>query len=506
MIFALKTQRLRKIAVVIILLVGVAAIIFVNQVSSSDQDISGGGRSGFKIAMPSVAGSTATSSWFCPGVPGRDENVKSEIIVANPTQTPITGTITWLSSDNPALSTTLIVDPLSRRVFDATSGRKSEFFSATVELDSGQASVEQRIIHPAGNSLALCANEASDRWFFADGFTGAESLFDVLLTNPFQDPTVVDLSFVTVDGKREPAALKGIVLPAQSVTGISMGEQGARNEVVLAVSIRATSGRFIAGKLQHFLGRGRLGFTSALGSPATSRQWWFASGEKATGVDEQVVVFNPTDTDQSVSIAFLTGSAELLLREPLVLTIPAGRVTTLSTTNLPAITNGRYGILVSSITSDFVATNDDVSGEFIVVEQVVSRTSEKKTGTSVLLGAPAGSASRVWTLPSGVATGEVGSIVVANATSLDTKLRISTIGPAGAVPIDGLEQVSLGSAAVISIAIPQSAAELQILVESEFEVVVQQEVSRGHELFGLSGVLALPYRSSISTENKSGNK
>lgn len=127
MIFALKTQRLRKIAVVIILLVGVAAIIFVNQVSSSDQDISGGGRSGFKIAMPSVAGSTATSSWFCPGVPGRDENVKSEIIVANPTQTPITGTITWLSSDNPALSTTLIVDPLSRRVFDATSGRKSEF-------------------------------------------------------------------------------------------------------------------------------------------------------------------------------------------------------------------------------------------------------------------------------------------------------------------------------------------------------------------------------------------
>ena len=194
------------------------------------------------------------------------------------------------------------------------------------------------------------------------------------------------------------------------------------------------------------------------------------------------------------------------MREPLVLTIPAGRVTTLSTTNLPAITNGRYGILVSSITSDFVTKNDDVSGEFVVVEQVVSRTSEKKTGTSVVLGAPAGSASRVWTLPTGVATGEVGSIVVANATSLDTKLRISTIGPAGAVPIDGLEQVSLGSAAVISIAIPQSAAELQILVESEIEVVVQREVSRGNKLFGLSGVLALPYRSSMFTENKSENK
>ena len=329
-----------------------------------------------------------------------------------------------------------------------------------------------------------------------------QSLFDILLTNPFPDSTVVDLSFVTLDGKREPASLKGLVIPAQSVLGISMTDQGARNEAVLAVSIRASSGRFVAGKLQHFLGRGRLGYTTALGAPATSRQWWFASGEKAPGVDEQLVVFNPTDTDQSVSIAFLTGSSEAQFREPVVLTVSAGRVTTLSTTSLPVITNGRYGIFVSSITNDFVTTNDDATGEFIVVEQVVSRTVDKKTGTSVVLGAPAGSPSRVWTSPSGMPAGVASSIVVANTTSLDTKLRISTIGPAGAVPIEGLEQVSLGSAAVISISIPQSAAQLQILVESETEVVVQRELSRGHELVGLTGVLALPYRSPLTADRK----
>jgi hypothetical protein len=488
-------KKIRKPSVVLLLMTSVVATIFIGKSNSPDIASVPIAELETKFLMPSVVGNSLSSTWFCPGVPARDVKVKSEIVIANPTRTPITGTITFLSSEEPATSSTLIVAPFSRGVFDATGGHKSQFISAIIELDSGQASVEQRIIHLAGDSVALCANETSDRWFFADGFTGAESEFDILLTNPFPDSTVVDLTFVTTDGKRQPALLKGIVLRGQSVTGISMGEQGARNESVLAVSVRATSGRFIAGKLQHFLGRGRLGFTSALGASTTSRQWWFASGEKGAGVDEELVVFNPTEIDQSVSIAFLTGSAEALLREPLILTVPAGRVTTLSTSSLPAIANGRYGILVSSVTGDFISSNDDTATEFVVVEQIVSRTSDNKTGTSVILGAPSGSPSRVWTSPSGLTVGEVGSIVVANTTSLDTTIQVSTIGPAGAAPIVGLEQVVLKAASVISIAIPPSIAQLQILIESETEVVVQREFSRGHQLYGLSGVLALPYRS-----------
>ena len=495
-------KKIRKPLVVLLLMASVAATVFIGKVYSPDIASVPITELETKFLMPSVVGNSLSSTWFCPGVPARDVKVKSEIVIANPTQTPITGTITLLSSEEPATSSTLIVAPFSRGVFDATGGHKSQFISAIIELDSGQASVEQRIIHLAGDSVALCANETSDRWFFADGFTGAESEFDILLTNPFPDSTVVDLTFVTTDGKRQPALLKGIVLRGQSVTGISMGEQGARNESVLAVSVRATSGRFVAGKLQHFLGRGRLGFTSALGAPTTSRQWWFASGEKGAGVDEELVVFNPTEIDQSVSIAFLTGSAEALLREPLILTVPAGRVTTLSTSSLPAITNGRYGILISSVTGDFISSNDDTATEFVVVEQIVSRTSENKTGTSVILGAPSGSPSRVWTSPSGLTVGEVGSIVVANTTSLDTTVRVSTIGPAGAAPSVGLEQVVLTAASVSSIAIPPSIAQLQILIESETEVVVQREFSRGHQLYGLSGVLALPYRSQQVTTSK----
>ena len=499
-------RNIRRFAVVVILLGATAAIVLLSRVSPTSEVPSPAIIVSSKLAMPSVVGNSPTSSWFCPGVPGRDKNIKSEIIVANPTQVPITGTISILSNEEPDFSTTVIIAPLTRGSFDATQGRKSQYMSAIVELDSGQASVEQRIIHPAGDSISLCANQTSDRWFFADGFTGAESSFEILLTNPFPDATAVDLSFVTIEGSRQPAALKGMVLPAHSVTGISMGDQGARNEAVLAVSVRATSGRFIAGKLQHFLGRGRLGFTSALGASSTSRQWWFAAGEKGPGIDEQLVVFNPTQIDQTVSIAFLTGAAEALLREPLVLSVPAGRVTTLLTSSLPVITDGRYGIFVSSVTNDFVTSADNALAEFVVVEQVVSKTIGKKTGTSVILGAPYGSPSRTWTSPSGLVVGDLGSLVIANTTSLDATLRVSTIGPSGAAPIVGLEQVALAGASVVSIQIPLAIAQLQILVESDTEVIVQREVSRGHQLLGSSAVLALPYRLLPTSNNNSSNK
>lgn len=491
--------NLRYTSALVVLVAALIAMVFVNQTSDQGREADSAQESEnvFGVStMPSVAGgSQSTSSWFCPGVPGLEKTVTSEIVIANSTDIPIAGKVTFLSIDKPSAVAQIIVQPFTRSVIDATGGRKSKFISAVVELDNGAAAVEQRIIHPAGDSVALCANQPSDNWFFADGFTGSDSLFNILLSNPFPDATVVDISFVTADGKREPATLKGIIIEPESVYSLSMGDQGARNEIVLAVSIRATSGRFVAGKLQHFLGRGRLGFSTSLGASSTSRQWWFAGGAKDLDVDEQLVVFNPTDQDQSVSVAFLTGAADEIFREPLVLTIPAGRVTTLATSKLPAVTNGRYGVVVSSITSDFVASDEDSAVEFVVVEQVISRKDDKKTATTTTFGAPVGAPSRIWTVANGVPAAG-GKLVVLNATSLATTLKVSTVGPAGSVAIEGLEKVELGAAAVSVIDIPVSSADLPILIEADNEVVVQREVNRGHDLIGVSSVLALPHRSS----------
>ena len=150
----------------------------------------------------------------------------------------------------------------------------------------GLAAVEQHVQHPAGRSVAACATGTSDRWIFADGFTGDDSPFQVVLTNPFPTPTIVDVSFVTAEARRAPRQLQGLVLESRSVRVLDLANQGARNETIVAVEVRASAGRLVAGKLQHYLGRGRLGFVAALGASAPSRSWWFPAGEKADGVAE----------------------------------------------------------------------------------------------------------------------------------------------------------------------------------------------------------------------------
>ena len=491
----MKKIEVRFVVAVSLLVTVLVATFIVNSRSDSKLESSEPQVRDSSSVMPEVVGAIRSqSSWFCPGVPANDKAVSGEILIANSTETPINGKITFYSTGTKSVSALLVVQPFSQGVFDATGGRRSKFVSTVVELDNPSAAVEQRIVHPAGDSVALCANKPSDTWFFADGFTGADSIFDVVLTNPYPDATVVDISFVTADGRRDPIALKGVVLEPESVYSLSMGDQGARNEAVLAVAIRASTGRFVAGKMQHFLGRGRLGYTSSLGAPATSRQWWFADGQKDLDIDEQLVVFNPTDKDKSVSVTFLTGVGEEMFREPLVLTIPAGRVTILATSSLPAITDGRYGILVTSINDDFIAATSGEDREFVVVEHVVSRKVGKKTGTTVTFGVPSGSPSKIWTIAGGLATSG-GQFIVANTTSIDAVLKVSSVGPAGVVALDGLENLGLGSSAVLAIKIPAAAANLQLIVESDVEVVVQRELNRGHGLVGHSSVSALPYRS-----------
>ena len=95
-------RNIRRFAVVVILLGATAAIVLLSRVSPTSEVPSPAIIVSSKLAMPSVVGNSPTSSWFCPGVPGRDKNIKSEIIVANPTQVPITGTISILSNEEPA--------------------------------------------------------------------------------------------------------------------------------------------------------------------------------------------------------------------------------------------------------------------------------------------------------------------------------------------------------------------------------------------------------------------
>ena len=427
-----------------------------------------------------------STSWFCPGVPGNDGTISGSIIVSNPSDADFNATVTRLGVGVSPVVTAVTVAARSQAVVNVKEGIESPFISTIVEILGGVGTAEQFINHPAGNSVAQCANEPATDWYFADGFTGADSLDHIVLTNPYSDSTVVDVSFVTTESTREPSRLHGFVIPPRSVIALNMADEGARNEPVVAVEVHASAGKLVVGRSQHYLGDGRLGYTMALGASGLSSEWWFADGEKLDGSTEQLVILNPTRSDATLSVMFVNGANPDTQSEPASVIAPAGSVTLFDTGTLPNVPNGRYGIIVSTV------GEPGVEAPGIVVEQVVNRRVGNTVGTSVVLGAPMGAMSTVWVAPSGVSSGIDDAMLILNATPIEGTVTVSQIGPAGEVAIAGLESVLLPASGLVSIPVPAGISNGEIVVRATVPVVVQRMLLRGHELTGRSAVLALP--------------
>ena len=98
------------------------------------------------------------------------------------------------------------------------------------------------------------------------------------------------------------------------------------------------------------------------------------------------------------------------LGEPFVVAAPAGRVTVLDTDVVPELP-GRYAVNVS--------LSDGSAEPGVVVEQVVTRRVDGKTGTSIVAGAPGESSSSVWSAPAGLTPGLPDALLVLNVTPLE---------------------------------------------------------------------------------------
>lgn len=484
--FVREHMRIRQLALALVLVVSaVAGVVFDRRLTDDGEEVASISAP-FDVAIPGITGGElSASTWFCPGVPGSDGTITGVLILSNSGTEDLAATITHLGSGVAPVVQSAVVPALSNIEVEATGGLKSTYVSTIVEILGANGSVEQIIDHPAGRSVATCANRTSAEWYFADGFTAADSLETIVISNPFSDSSVVNVTFTTKDSAREPANLQGLVIAPRSVLAISMAEQGARNEPILAVSVRAKSGNVVVGRSQHYLGQGRLGYVMNLGAMADATEWWFADGEKMDGSSEQLVVYNPWDVDRELNVVFLPVDPAVVI-DPITVSAAAGRVTVVDTAQLPSLPAGRYGINVSVL--------DDLARDprGVVVEQVVTRREGDKVGTSIVLGTPGNAASTVWVAPAGVSPGLEDALIVLNTTPSNASLSLEQVGPAGLVPITGLESIDVAPGSLQVIAIPASLPLAQLVVRSDQPIVVQRMFRRGADLVARTTALALP--------------
>ncbi|MEA3186032.1 MAG: hypothetical protein QOC57_1004 [Ilumatobacteraceae bacterium] len=435
--------------------------------------------------MPFVPkGQFVTSAWFCAGVPVGKAQLGGSAIVVNPGEVALSGKITVFTdaAGVAAAGAPFEVPARATKAFDLSQLQpQGSFVSAMIEIYGGGGFVEQRADSASGSAVSSCSNSTAATWYFADGYTVDGSREQLVITNPFPSDAIVNISESTATESRRPAILQSLLVKAESVLVISQ-DLLAKRELELAITVSTSRGRVVVGRAQEYLASvGRAGFTMTLGAPSLGQQFYFADGEVAPNVIERYSIYNGSQTDAVVNVAFLglDESAAFVNPEPIV--VPAGKVASLVAGDV-GVPAGRHGAVFTTETAGS-----------IVVERAITRTTADTVATTVVMGSPASFASTRWSMAIGTDLAVDNILVVLNATGSDATVTVKTLGAGGEVPVPGMDAIALPAGRVITIGVSdQTALGHPLVVESTQRIFVERLLPRNPNLRGRSGSFALP--------------
>ena len=423
-----------------------------------------------------------TTTWYCAGVPAADNTTGGQIVVANPTDVAINGHITYMNSDGAAPLVQPIVAPARDKLtLDVESAMTGTFVSAIVELDGGEAMVEQRAIHPAGDAVASCTTQTSPTWYFADGWTRDISTEQLVITNPYADAVSFDVTFYSKNGPLNPGAFQDDSVEPRSVKVIDVS---LKDESIIGVQVAASLGRLVVARAAHYAGGGRLGYSLNLGAPALSEQLWFAEGSGAADVTEKYVILNPTGQDADVTVAVLGIPQSSTFVAPESIPVPSNSVVTYDTKSITGLPDLAHSMAFS--------TADGKNS--IIIERVLTETVAGQPVTSIVMAmTPEFSFAKRWSLPIGVDAADADAIVVYNPFASAAIISLKTVGPGGEIAVPGSDAIMLPGAGIITIPLTDPSVFGKIvIVDASAGVYVERRLPRGHGLGGRSGSWALP--------------
>lgn len=322
----------------------------------------------------------ASTAWYCAeGTSTLDGRADETIIIANLSQRQVTATITVLpGGDIAPVSETVRVDGGAQRRVPVSEILTTPEPGVVVEVVGGPAVVEHELHGRNDIAVSPCAREPSKRWYFAWGDTARGTEQWLALLNPFGDDAVVDVTFLTDAGARQPKEAQGVVVPRRSRVSLAVHDILLRQDVV-AISVRVKSGRVVAERSLRYDGsNGAVGLATSLGATATSELWHVPSGGAQAGVTRVLAIanFGLVSAQAEVRIR-LDGETTLV---PSVVDVPARSVFMVDTgASVPVGTGYAMSIRV-------------IRGPAVVTEMRSVQTSETgNVGVATTLGSTAGS-------------------------------------------------------------------------------------------------------------------
>ncbi|HKA04387.1 MAG TPA: DUF5719 family protein [Acidimicrobiales bacterium] len=429
-------------------------------------------------------GAALTTSWFCPGVPAAADRSTGDgsVTVLNPTDTPMTGSITYFPGEAPAITGALTVAPHNQAVVVPRDSAAAPFTGVLIEVYGTNAVVAEAASTSLGWSSTPCSTTASSSWYLAEGATTIDAKYQLLVMNPFPDDAIVDFSFVGDDGGHAPGALQGFVVKARSLRVVDV-DKAMQRDALVSTTVQARNGRVVVGRFQSLPGPSRKGLVMTLGAPSAGSQWWFADGKKADGVNERVILYNPRDDDSSVDVTVFPADPTAGSPVPLKYTVPAHQRVEVGISASQDVPAGMHSIVVG--------TEPD---QPIVAERVLDLTGKSRTASTVQLGGR--TAAERWFIPVAAPVNASNVLTVVNVTGVDANLSVSALGTAGETPVADLQDVLLPAGAATQVALQDHGVGNQpVVVTANGQVVVEQFVTPGGTSPGAASALGIPVAS-----------
>lgn len=406
----------------------VALSAFVDRSPSPAKSVADAAATVSATAMPLSAPAAAlSSSWFCAGAVGAPAHLADgSLVVANAGSRPLNGTVTFIPSSGASTTRPVAVGAAQSVTVAEPAVADSAYLGAVVNLDGGQAAVQQVVSGSEGTSSTACSTSGGTSWYFPAGTTQPNSTLSLLLLNPFPDDAIADLSFVTEQGQENPQDFQGLVIPGGTLLGVDLGSH-LRDRASVATMVHLRVGRVAAFETdavqpqtsaqQSAAPPGTTawppGVDVVLGAPSPGTAWWWPNGIDGSNQTEEYVLYNPTANPAQISLGVVLdeGSAD-----PFQMTVEPQSVSVIDSN-----TESRIPVGVGH-----AAWLRSTNGVGVVAARVTMATSgASHPGIAVILGSRL--RARRWLIPGAGTSGANPALVVYNPGTSQLTVSITTL-------------------------------------------------------------------------------
>ena len=481
---------MRRLAVVVVVALAVAGVVVADRTSGDPQAAP---EVLARLGPTAPAPDTGASTWYCPAgsASGAGGTAEQTVVLANLAGEDRVATVTAMTSDGQTATEEVGVAASARVNVAVADLVEADWAGVLVEANGGGVAVDHVLGGATGTTAGPCASSASAVWYLPAGSTELGVDNRIAILNPFPDLAVVDIEVATDDGRRVPPELEGLVVDPTSVRVVDLSAVVTVRDQV-AATVTSRSGLVVVEGLEVTTSEARRdpALSVTLGAPSAEPAWYFPElVPTGSGVDQAMVVFNPTDVTAEVDLQVLVDDpATNGFVEPFELTVRPFAYQVVALGDDDRVPGG-IGL------GAYVETRNDVP---VVAARVVRATGADTTspstdGVSVSLGTPVLAGTWVVPLAADRGASEL-RLGVANLGVRDAEVTVEALtnGETADVLPDGPVTIPAGQRSSIDVGGLTPPGATAVVVRTSPQVAVERSLGFGNgDGFMLATAIAL---------------